>query len=220
MEGNNISDWNQIDQLGTCTALSSLNIEGNPVARATEYRRFVVHHIPHLQTLNDEPVANNDRLEVDPAVLHEATRAALRASHGFHRPSAVGSSSAASASDTAPASASAATSSATVTNTAAGAGGALQEQEEHRLSEAIKRTSNNNRDGSPRSRSGSSRRPHSAGSPRTARAVAADASPGGGGSGGEYGQAATCGKLKLRADSRGAGCDRWQPGAGAQAAAA
>ena len=72
LDSNRISDMNQIDQLGTCPSLHSITLESNPVCHIVEYRRLVVHHISHLEYLDDEPISDDDRLPVDAATLEAA----------------------------------------------------------------------------------------------------------------------------------------------------
>ena len=63
LESNCIDETLQVSQLGTCEALWSLTLTGNPVARkcatSSEYRQMVVKHVSTLQSLDDEPVATN-----------------------------------------------------------------------------------------------------------------------------------------------------------------
>ena len=62
LEGNDVAAAQQVDQLATCDALSSLTLAGNPVTELVAYRRAVVHLVPHLAVLDEEPVSDADRV--------------------------------------------------------------------------------------------------------------------------------------------------------------
>ncbi|KAI8851207.1 hypothetical protein BC829DRAFT_128841 [Chytridium lagenaria] len=72
LEGNNISDINQIDHLSLCTSLQSLTLEGNPITTVHEentlestlsktfLRTAIWNAVPHLQVLDDEPLHRDE----------------------------------------------------------------------------------------------------------------------------------------------------------------
>ncbi|CAG9333533.1 unnamed protein product [Blepharisma stoltei] len=53
IEGNQISEWSQIEQLNYCDQLYSLNLESNPVTKDPEYRSKCLKLLPQLQILDD-----------------------------------------------------------------------------------------------------------------------------------------------------------------------
>ena len=65
LEANQISDFEQVEHLGTCPKLTSLVLSGCPFTtsgvKEKEYRRIVMKAIPGLTTLDDIDIADNDR---------------------------------------------------------------------------------------------------------------------------------------------------------------
>ena len=49
-----------MDQLSTCDALTSLTLTANPVSELVAYRRAVVHLVPQLTVLDEEPIVSED----------------------------------------------------------------------------------------------------------------------------------------------------------------
>ena len=62
MEGNCIQTAQQVDQLSTCDALTTLTLSGNPVTELVEYRRAVVHLVPQVTCLDETNVEECDRV--------------------------------------------------------------------------------------------------------------------------------------------------------------
>lgn len=56
LEGNNVSDLEQIAFLGLCPHLTSLNLSLNPIAKKEGYREKVREALPALAFLDDEPL--------------------------------------------------------------------------------------------------------------------------------------------------------------------
>jgi Leucine-rich repeat (LRR) protein len=73
LDSNEVDDLEQVDQLGTCFALTTLNLENNPIHEVVSYRSLVLHCIPHLQVLDDEDVVDSDRIVVTDAMLDAAS---------------------------------------------------------------------------------------------------------------------------------------------------
>ena len=67
LEGNAVSDMEQIGWLAGCERLSALTLEGNPVSSERGYRRKVLDSIPSLCTLDDfdrgDPIGDDDEEE-------------------------------------------------------------------------------------------------------------------------------------------------------------
>ena len=59
LEGNAIDDPSQVLYLQECPELSSLNLQDNPCAEATDYRSHVRTALPQLQLLDDEPISED-----------------------------------------------------------------------------------------------------------------------------------------------------------------
>ncbi|CAN0147396.1 unnamed protein product, partial [Discosporangium mesarthrocarpum] len=57
LESNRVSDIGQASQLGTCPRLWSLNLCANPVSGLRHYRQAVIAEVPHLESLDEEPVS-------------------------------------------------------------------------------------------------------------------------------------------------------------------
>ncbi|CAG9318368.1 unnamed protein product [Blepharisma stoltei] len=55
IEGNQIGEWSQIEQLKYCDQLWSLNLESNPIVKNLEYRSKCLEMLPQLQILDDNP---------------------------------------------------------------------------------------------------------------------------------------------------------------------
>lgn len=53
LEGNEVSDWEELSYLSSCDSVSSLTLEGNPISRQPQYRERIFELIPHLQLLDD-----------------------------------------------------------------------------------------------------------------------------------------------------------------------
>lgn len=64
VECNDVADIDQLDQLGTCLALSCMNLDGNPITNIPRYRSIVLHFIPQLTLLDEKMVDGKELVEV------------------------------------------------------------------------------------------------------------------------------------------------------------
>jgi hypothetical protein len=60
LEGNNVADWDEVEALETLPELRELNLDGNPIKKATGYAKRVCSLLPNLEMLDDEMVATMD----------------------------------------------------------------------------------------------------------------------------------------------------------------
>jgi hypothetical protein len=60
LEGNNVSDWDEVDTLETLPQLRELTLQGNPLSSRPDYARKVCEKLPDLEMLDDQLVASLD----------------------------------------------------------------------------------------------------------------------------------------------------------------
>ncbi|KAF0729084.1 hypothetical protein Ae201684P_003432 [Aphanomyces euteiches] len=72
LQGNLIDDITQIEQLGLCPQLETLNLNENHVANIPQYRAIVCNYIPQLKKLNGADVTQHDKLEVTSDMIDKA----------------------------------------------------------------------------------------------------------------------------------------------------
>lgn len=69
LKSNLVTVLNEVDQLGTCFALRSLTLSGNPMANVSPYRRVVRHLLPQLASLDDAAFCKADELPVEESLM-------------------------------------------------------------------------------------------------------------------------------------------------------
>lgn len=65
LEGNRVEDTDAPDFLNMCPNLVELNLEGNPLSRVPNYRNKVCVSVKRLEKLDDVPVTDRDRVELE-----------------------------------------------------------------------------------------------------------------------------------------------------------
>ncbi|CAG9466101.1 unnamed protein product [Pedinophyceae sp. YPF-701] len=62
LEGNSVDSWDEVAFLGMCRDLQSLCLQGNPISSHSSYRSMAVQQVPSLVSLDDIPVADEERV--------------------------------------------------------------------------------------------------------------------------------------------------------------
>ncbi|XP_043845200.1 centriolin isoform X1 [Dromiciops gliroides] len=63
LKGNKISSLQEVSKLKSLNDLTSLVLEGNPVVELPHYHLYTIFHLRSLESLEDQPVTSQDRLE-------------------------------------------------------------------------------------------------------------------------------------------------------------
>lgn len=74
LESNNVAELDQIEQLGTCSMLRDLTLDGNPIAKRKAYRRIVGSIVPQLEVLDYTDVSTKERRPLDDEALTKLRR--------------------------------------------------------------------------------------------------------------------------------------------------
>ncbi|ETP36502.1 hypothetical protein F442_15595 [Phytophthora nicotianae P10297] len=64
LEGNQIADIGQIEQLAFCPQLTSLNLTGNQIENVKYYRQIVANFVPQLVSLDDKALSDSERFKL------------------------------------------------------------------------------------------------------------------------------------------------------------
>jgi Leucine-rich repeat len=92
MEGNKIESWDEIEYLRDCKNLWSINLEGNPITKALDYREkvfLILNSLTILDDINKEnPIEGNDE-NIEIEIIHNSVResAVARNKSESNRPS-------------------------------------------------------------------------------------------------------------------------------------